>query len=129
MTAGLNVRIEVWRMVEQNDDDHGGAILSGTVLYDTADARLQAIKPSYLMLQQGLEVESLFRLMVQSSERDYREYDEVEVIWPIQHKYYGDRFRIIKVQEDALHPFDRRSFVEFTLSKIKYSRSGNLGES
>lgn len=128
MTAGLNARVKVWRIVEQDDDDHGGAIVSGTVLYDTTDARLQAIKPSPLLLQQGLEVDSLFRLIVQSSERDYREYDEVEVIWPPKHKYCGNRFRIIKVQEDALHPCDRRSFVEFTLSKMKYSRSGNLGE-
>lgn len=127
MTAGLNVRIEVWRVTEGADDDVGGAIVTGTVLYDTADARLQAMKPSYLLLQQGLEVESLFRLMVQCSDRPYKEFDEVEIIWPIQHKYYGERFRIIKIQEDSLHPFDRRSFVEFTLSKMKYSRDGDLG--
>jgi len=127
MTAGLNVRIKVWRLAERSDDDVGGAVVTGTVLYDTADARLQALKPSPLLLQQGLEVESLFRLMVQCSDRPYEEYDEVEIVWPIQHKYYGERFKIIKVQEDSLHPFDRRSFVEFTLSKIKYSRDGELG--
>jgi hypothetical protein len=128
MTAGLNVRIDVYRITEDVDDEHGGAIVTGTVLYDTVDARLQAIKPSPLLLQQGLEVDSLFRLMAQCSDRPYREYDEIEVTWPKQHKYYGERFRIIKVQEDALHPFDRRSFAEFTLSKMKYSRSNDLGQ-
>jgi len=128
MTAGLNMRIKVWRMVEQTDDEYGGAILSGTVLFESLDARMTAYKPDPLMLQQGLEVDSLFRLMVQCSDVDFREYDEVEVVWPIQHKYYGDRFRIMKVQEDSLHPFTRKSFNEFTLSRMKYSRSGDLGE-
>lgn len=128
MTAGLNMRARIWRLVEQPDDDYGGAILSGTVLYDSVDVRMTALKPSALLLQQGLEVDSLFRMMVPCSERDYREYDEVEVIWPTQHKYYLNLFRIIKIQEDSLHPFTRKSFDEFILSKLKYSRSGNLGE-
>jgi len=128
MTAGLNIRVRIWRIEEQTDDDYGGAVVSGTILYNTADARLQALKPDPLLLQQGLEIDSLFRLLVHGSDRPYREYDEVEVIWPPKHKYYGERFRIIKIQEDALHPLDRRNFVEFTMSKVKYSRSGDLGE-
>lgn len=128
MTAGLNVRIDVYRITEEDDDEVGGAVITGTILFDTVEARLQALKPSSLLLQQGLEVDSLFRLMAQCSDRPYQEYDEVQVIWPKQHKYFGERFRIIKVQEDALHPFDRRSFAEFTLSKMKYSRSGDIGQ-
>lgn len=127
MPAGLNIRIKVWRLVEQTDDDYGGADLSGTILYESISARFQALKPNPLLLQQGVEVDSIFRCMVRDSSLDFREYDEVEVVWPEQHKYFGDRFRIIKVQEDALHPFDRRSFVEFTLSKMKYSRDGEVG--
>lgn len=128
MTAGLNIRIRVWRIVEQADDEYGGAVVSGTILYDHLDARLQALKPSALLLQQGLEVDSIFRCMVQCSYRDFREYDEVEVVWPEDHKYYGKLFQIRKIQEDALHPLDRRSFVEFTLSELQYSRSNLVGE-
>ena len=128
MTAGLNVRIDVYRIDEDDDDVHGGAVVTGTILYEDVSARLQALKPSDLLLQQGIEVDSLFRLMARCSDRPYREYDEVQIVWPTQHKYYGERFRIIKVQEDSLHPFDRRSFVEFTLSKMKYSRSDDLGQ-
>ena len=128
MTAGLNVRIDVYRIDEDDDDEYGGAVVTGTILYEDVSARLQALKPDPLLMMQGLEVDSLFRLMARCSDRPYREYDEVEVVWPTQHKYYGERFRIIKVQEDALHPFDRRSFVEFTLSKMKYSRSDDIGQ-
>lgn len=110
-----------------DDDEQGGTVVSGTVLYTNLDARLQALKPDPLLLQQGVEIDSLFRCLVQGSDRDFREYDEVEVVWPASHKYYGDRLRIIKVQEDALHPFDRRSFAEFTVSKMKYSRDGEIG--
>jgi len=128
MPAGLNVRIKIWRIVEQTDDEYGGAVVSGTVLHESMDARFQALKPSPLLLEQGLEVESLYRCMVRGSNLDLREYDEIEIIWPLQHKYHGDRFRIIKIQEDALHPLDRRNFAELTVSKLKYSRSNDLGE-
>jgi hypothetical protein len=128
MAAGLDIRIRVWRLTEFSDDEVGGAEISGSILFDDLDARLQALKPSPLLLQQGLEVESLFRLLVLDSSNDYREFDEVEVVWPETHKYCGDRFQIRKIQEDALHPFDRRSFVEMTVSKMKYSRSNILGE-
>ena len=129
MVAGLNMRVKIWRIVEQDDDEYGGAEISGTVLHESVCSRITAMKPSPLLLQQGLEVNSLFRMIIQDSSLDLREYDEVEIIWPAQHKYFGDLFRIIKIQEDSLHPLDRRSFNEFTLSKMKYSRSGNLGES
>jgi hypothetical protein len=128
MTAGYNLRTTIWRLEDQDDDEYGGNIITGTVLYCDVRARLQALKPDPLLLQQGAEVASLFRMMVRGSDRDYREFDEVEVTWPRGHKYYGERFRILKIQEDALHPLDRRNFVEFTLTKAKYSRSGYLGE-
>jgi len=123
MVAGFNLRVTVWRMIEQADDDVGGAMLSGTPLFEHWDARLQALKPHPLLMQQGLEVDSLFRCLVRGSYQDVREYDEVEVVWPPQHKYYGQRFRIAKVQEDSLHPLDRRNAMEFTLSRVEYSRS------
>jgi hypothetical protein len=129
MTAGLNLRIRIYRIVEQDDDEYGGAVVSGTVFLDELDARFQALKPSPLLLQQGLEVTDIFRCIVQDSSVDFREYDEVEIVWPTQHRFYGERFRIDKIQRDGLHPMDRRSFVEFTLTKMLYSRSGALGES
>jgi len=123
MVAGLNLRVTVWRMVEQTDDDVGGAMISGTPYLEHQDARIAALKPHPLLMQQGLEVDSLFRCLLRGSHQDVREYDEIEVVWPTQHKYYGQRFRIKKVQEDSLHPLDRRNMMEFVLSRIEYSRS------
>lgn len=127
MTAGLNLRIRIYRIAEQADDDYGGAIVTGTIFLDELDARIQALKPSTLLLQQGLEIMDMFRCQVQDSSVDFREYDEVEVVWPPTHRFFGERFRIEKIQRDSLHPFDRRSFVEFSLSKPLYSRDGALG--
>ena len=128
MTAGLNIRIKVWRLVEMDDDASGGVVMSGSVLCDDVEARLQALKPNPILLQQGLETDSLFRCMVPGSDTDYREFDELEIVAPADHKYYQQLFEIRKVQEDSLHPYDRRNFVEMTLSKIKYSRSNFISE-
>lgn len=123
MTAGLNARIRVWRMTELVDDSVGGAVLTGTVAYDSLEARWQPLKPDPLLLFQGIETNRIIRCTTRPSTITIFENDEVEIVWPPQHADSGVRFKVVKIQRDAIHPLDRRNFVELQLSRIKVSRN------
>ena len=65
MTAGLNIRVDIWRMTEGTDDAVGGAMITGTVAYQDIYARLTLRRPSQIMLEQGLEVDKIGDLLLQ----------------------------------------------------------------
>lgn len=121
MVAGLNVKVKIWRMTPDADDDVGGAQITGTVAYADLAARLTTRRPSQLLLEQGLETDKVFDLAVQGHGLTIYERDEVEVTWPTDHLQYSQRFRILGVQ-----PAGRRQLygpMQFTLSRIVRSRS------
>lgn len=122
MVAGLNVKIDVWHMANQADDDVGGAMLTGTVFMQDLEARLSPRRPSQLMLEQGLETERIFDLIVAGHSVTVRERDEIEVVWPLDHPLCANRFRVVGVQ----YPSRRAKYgpLQFTLSRIERSRTG-----
>jgi hypothetical protein len=122
MVAGLNIRIDVWQMSTVADDDVGGAMITGTVLTQDLEARLSPRRPSQLMLEQGLETERIFDLIVAGHNVTVRERDEIEVVWPLDHPLYANRFRVVGVQ----YPSRRAKYgpLQFTLSRIERSRTG-----
>ena len=121
MVAGLNVKIAVWRMSTLADDDVGGATVTGTCAYRDVAARLSPRRPSQAALEQGLEVDRIFDLIVTGHNVSVRERDEVEVTWPLDHPDYSHRFRVQGVQ----YPSRRTHYgpLQFTLSRIERSRS------
>jgi hypothetical protein len=123
MPAGLNLRLKVWRISNLADDAIGGAITTGTVLYDSVYGRIQPLKPTDAIALQGLEWDRILRCEVFPSTLDIRENDEMEVIWPVQHSYINTRFKVWKVQRDGLHPMDRRNIMELTLTREYFSRA------
>lgn len=110
-------------MAELADDSIGGAVLTGTVLYDSVNGRVQSLKPTEAQVIQGLEWDRILRCEVYPNTLDIRENDEAEVIWPPQHYYLNTRFKVWKVQRDGLHPMDRRNIIELTLVRYYFSRS------
>jgi hypothetical protein len=46
-----------------------------------------------------------------------KERDEVEVIWPTNHYFCGDRFRVINARPSDFLPNDRRSYLMLTLTR------------
>lgn len=117
MVAGLNVRFRIWRYTAQNDDAVGGAILSGTVSYDQVQARFQSNPLSQLLLQQGLEANRTYSAVIVPGTLDVRERDEVEVIQPLDHVYYGQRFRIVGMQYSDHNRRDPRNYIMLTMSR------------
>jgi len=124
MTTGLNIKLTVWRMsTVLGDDAVGGAISTGTPLYTDIRARMEEQRPSQIVLEQGLETDQIWTCVVRPPTMTVRERDEVEITFPPEHEYLGDRFRIRGIQRTGLHPRDRRGFLSLTLSRIEESRS------
>lgn len=121
MTAGLNIKVDVWRMTVNQDDVVGGAEVTGTVAYQDIAARLTLRRPSQMLLEQGLETEKIGDLLLQGHDLTVYERDEIQIAWPLTHEFYGDRFRILGVQ-----PSSRRARYgpkQYTVSRIVRSRS------
>jgi hypothetical protein len=121
MTAGLNIRLNVWRMTVDQDDVVGGALYTGTVVYQDLRARFTQRRPSQLLAEQGLETEKIADLLIQGRSITVFERDEIEIVWPLEHVFYGDRFRVLGVQ-----PSSRRAKYgpkQYTVSRIVRSRS------
>ena len=121
MTSGLNIRGRFWRMMYLADDAVGGAQVSGTIAYDGFECRLTPQKTSFLLLEQGLEVENLWNLEARPNTMQVIERDEFEVTFPPNHPNINDRFRIIQVQQNSMHPNDSRGFLNVVLRRRDYA--------
>lgn len=98
MPAGANLRISVWRMTTTTDDYAGGAVITGTVVYNDLLARMQGNEDDQLLVQQGLETLRTFNMEVWPGNKDIRERDEVEITFPPNYPYINQRFRITSVR-------------------------------
>lgn len=108
-------------MTVNADDTVGGALVTGTVAYHNLDAAITPQRPSQALLQQGLETEAIYDFTSKLRGITLNERDEVEVIWPAGHPYYGLRFRIVGVQPSRRRPYHGHQHC--TLSRIRQSRS------
>jgi hypothetical protein len=123
MTAGLDIKGKVWRFSTPSDDDVGGALVSGTVVYDNLACRLIPQPPSSLLLEQGLEVDGLYLLETRPPSLDIRERDEFEITYPFYHPEFGNRFRIIGMQRTSMHPADSRGFINLRMKRSRFAHA------
>jgi hypothetical protein len=61
--AGLNLKGRVWRLLQAPDDDQGGSVPTGMILYDPVFSRIKSEKPTLALLEQGLKPLKSFRLI------------------------------------------------------------------
>ncbi len=120
MVAGLNLRVNIIREDYATDDRVGGAIITGSVMCQDVYARISAQRPSQESLEQGLEVNRLFDMILVGKGFTVNERDLVEVVWPIDHPYHQEQFRVMGIQLDGR----RRQYghTQYTLSRIERSR-------
>jgi hypothetical protein len=104
MTAGLNIAIAIWHYTTPSDDAGGGALASGTYSYPYVNARMEQSRADSLLLQQGLEVVKVWNVLCQPANLLVYERDEIEVVWPNNHRYFHQRFRIVSVEESSINP-------------------------
>ena len=121
MVAGLNIKVNVWQMNSDSDDIVGGAMITGTMLYQDVAARLTARRPSQVSLEAGLETDRFFDMVIGCDATGVNERDEIEFVWPLDHPYYAERFRIMGIQLDGRRR--PHGHTQMTLSRIERSRS------
>lgn len=122
MVAGLNIKIRIFSIDYNPDDSVGGAVITGTAIGDYP-ARFRENMPSQLLLQQGLETEPTYTVNAVPGTIDVHERDEVEIIQPTDHPYYGQRFRVRGVSYGMLNPRDPRNYVSLTLSRSRIAHA------
>jgi hypothetical protein len=115
MVAGLNIQIRHWRITYSDDNEVGGAVVTGSVV-GIYQARMSSNPPSQLLLQQGLETERVFNV-TRNGTIDFQERDEIEVYRPTDHPYYGDFFRIRGVRYSDFNRRDPRAYMMLTVSR------------
>lgn len=125
MSAGMNARATVWRITFPTDDDVGGAVATGTPIYNDVTFRIQANLPDQAFLQQGLETLRTFDGFCRPGTLLIYERDEVEITWPLNHRYYGERFRVAGVTESDFHPNDARAYLILSLTRSEKAH-GNV---
>lgn len=131
MTAGLNLQGKIWRFTSKySDDDNGGAVPSGTPLYNPVFARISSKKPTQALLEQGLETPEIFEGTLSYSafsptgSYDVQHNDQYEVTWPPISDFYGRKFVIIGVQHQSFS--DYRRFLTVTMRRLEIANSNNL---
>lgn len=117
MPAGMNVRARIWRFSTPTDDVVGGAVPTGTVVYDPVFCRILDKKPTQALLEQGLETPSLYDAVLEPSDIELKENDQLEVMSPPISIYYQHRFVIIGVHPTSF--IGRHHFIALTLRRFE----------
>ena len=117
MPAGYNQLANVWRYTYPTDDDIGGSVPSGTIIHKSLLVRIEPLKPTTALLEQGLETVKLYQTSASYIALDIKENDELEVVEPAESWYINQHFRVISVQHPSLRPNDPRSQVQLIMRR------------
>lgn len=124
MVAGLNLKVIIWRFVETTDDDVGGSVPSGTMVYQNVSGRridhlvhIHRI-PVLEADQQGLEAGRYNLFELQPAIMDIRENDEIQITNPPNNWDYLQYFRVISVMREGYHPNDRRGVILCSTKRV-----------
>lgn len=123
MTAGLNLKGNIIRF-SYSDDNQGGAVPSGTILYSPVFSRISAMKPTQALLEQGLETPEIYSATLAPGNISIRHNDQYEVTWPPISSYYQKKFVIIGIQNQSFD--DLRQYLLVTLRRLEIANSNNL---
>jgi len=115
--AGRNCLLSVWRWKFLVDDSVGGAVPTGTYVYRDLPALLMENEEEQLLLQQGLETQKTFSANIVPHWLIINERDEIEVVAPTDHPYYGKRFRITNIRFSTHNRRDPRGYILLSLSR------------
>jgi len=129
--AGLNLKGKIWRMITVGtDDDQGGAVPSGTVLYDPVFSQIRSEKPTLALLEQGLETPEIFTAHLSyvhyspTGTFDVQHNDQYEVTGPPISPFVNKKFVIIGVRHTSYN--DERRYLQVTLRRLETANPNNL---
>lgn len=130
MIAGMNLKGRIWRLTAaDNDDSVGGAVPSGTTLYEPIFGRIKAEEPTLALLEQGLETPTIFSAQLSypvltTGTFDFQHNDQYEVTDPPISPWYGKKFRIIGIQNVEYN--DARRYVNVKMRRTVTANSNEL---
>jgi hypothetical protein len=127
MTAGLRQVVNVTRLTQAADDAIGGAIYTGTCVYERLPAQIVERMPSHAALEQGYEVSAIFDCTIPAMRFGKMvtifERDQIALSNPRHDDpFYNKNFRVTGFR----HSKRRRrggGYIHLTLSRIDESRS------
>jgi hypothetical protein len=108
------------------DDVQGGAIPSGTVLYDNLTIRMKAEKATMALLEQGVDTQQIWSALLFPGNINIEENDQIEITKPDYGWYSGKKFRVIGIQRDSENPWDDRNQIRLTLKRWSSEHSNDL---
>jgi hypothetical protein len=124
MSAGTNVLVRIWEYSYPSDDSVGGALPSGTVLHSQVDARIQSMKPTQALLEQGLEDISMFVGFLVPHTLLVSNNNQLEVTAPVNSPYYSEFFRVVgNPQRTSMGASDSRGYLLVNLKRVEKSRT------
>lgn len=128
--SGLNLKGRIWRLTNPADDDQGGSVPTGTVLYEPVFTRIRSEKPTLALLEQGLETPEIFTGIMSYSAFSVTgaftvlHNDQYEVTHPPISPHYGKRFVIIGIRPTSMS--DNRQFLQVTLRRMETANDNLL---
>jgi hypothetical protein len=127
MVAGMRMRVTVHSISQESDDDVGGAQHTGTASIRSIPAAIQYLRPSQMLIEQGIEVKRMARVMVQPGSLTIVERDELEVVGPAGHEDIGKFFRVESVERTGFSPNDTRArHLMLTCQRLERSRDSRV---
>lgn len=117
---GNNIKFSIIRSNMAADDKVGGAMVTGTTSYTDIAGRLANSPAQELLLQQGLEINQIWRLQMKSMVT-ITEQDTVIVTAPASHPMFNQTFRVVYVRFPSFN--DPRRFKQISLSRIVTAHS------
>ena len=119
MPAGLNQVVRVWRFSYPEDDDIGGAQPSGTITYDSVPARIQSLKPTQALAEQGIEGFDSYVGLLTPHTLDVQYNDEIQLMLPVNSPDYSGTFRVVgDPQRTSMSPSDSRGYLLVNLRRV-----------
>lgn len=123
MTAGLTVFMRVWHLSNDSDDSIGGALITGTIIYENVPATITETGGSIIMVQQGYEVPATYKVFAKMPQGVIQELDELEITYPSNHPLYAKHLRVVRIHLLSVGSYSRRNFVHMTVSRSDYAHA------
>lgn len=124
--AGQNQVCRLIRFSYPSDDEVGGAVPSGTVLYENLTIRIKSEKPTLALLEQGLQVPTMYTGLLFGGNVVIEHNDQIEITAPSVGYFYGKKFRVIGIQRSSNHPAQDRNQIRVSLRRFEEAHSNDL---
>lgn len=123
MPGGLNHVCELITFSYPQDDVVGGAVPSGTVLYQNLSCRIEANMPTMALLEQGLQVPETWQVLVFPGNIEAKHNDQIRITAPVNDWFYNKKFRIIGITRSSNHPGNDRNLIKFIVRRFDVSHA------